>query len=470
MKESSFFWYDYETWGADPKTDRVAQFAGIRTDTELNIIGKPASFYCHPPLDRLPQPEACLVTGITPQLALEKGLMEAEFFTRIHSEFATPGTCTTGYNSLRFDDEFTRYGLYRNFFPPYDREWRNNNGRWDIIDMVRLTRALRPQGIQWPTRDDGAPSFRLESLTEANGITHQSAHDALSDVHATIALAKLIRDKQPKLYHYVLSHKDKRSAASLLDLFTMKPVLHVSGMFPAKSGSIAVVVPLTTHPLNKNGILVYDLSQDPRSWIHLPVDDIRHRLFTKVEELESEAERISLKTVHLNRCPVIVPINTLTASATKEWGIDLERCQRHLELLRQHQPLMSKLTKVFSHNPFPGNSDPEQALYEGFIPNQDQPLIEQVRNSSPRQLAQANFQFTDSRLGQLLFRYRARNWPETLNPKEQHQWHSFCLESLMSNYDDYNATLQKLCQDHPQQQPLWDTLALWPQQLRVNNE
>ena len=188
LNQATILWHDYETWGVSPKFDKPSQFAGIRTDLDLNIIGEPEMFYCQPPQDYLPQPEACLVTGITPQKALREGLTEAEFAERIHSLFSQPNTCVAGYNSIRFDDEVTRYLLYRNFYDPYAREWQNGNSRWDIIDMIRACYALRPEGIEWPTVErDGQQvvSFRLELLTKANGIEHEAAHDAMSDVYAT---------------------------------------------------------------------------------------------------------------------------------------------------------------------------------------------------------------------------------------------------------------------------------------------
>ncbi|RLA45884.1 MAG: exodeoxyribonuclease I, partial [Gammaproteobacteria bacterium] len=202
VRDTTFYWHDYETFGVDPSRDRPVQFAGLRTDVDLNVIGEPLVIFARPANDFLPHPQACLVTGISPQQALAEGLPECEFIRRIHEELARPGTCSVGYNSLRFDDEVTRYTLYRNFYDPYAREWQNGNSRWDIIDMVRATCALRPAGIEWPLREDGLPSFRLEDLTSANGISHEAVHDALSDVHATIALARLVKERQPRLYDY----------------------------------------------------------------------------------------------------------------------------------------------------------------------------------------------------------------------------------------------------------------------------
>ena len=272
---TSFYWHDYETWGATPRLDRAAQFAGIRTDLDFNIIGRPLMVYARPADDFLPHPEACFVTGLTPQECRDKGVPEAEFFMAIHEELARPGTCALGYNSLRFDDEVTRYGFYRNFIDPYAREWQNGNSRWDLIDVVRLTRALRPDGIEWPTREDGVTSFKLEHLSAANGIAHEGAHDALADVHATIALARLIKEKQPKLFDYAFNNRDKRALAKLLDVRARRPLLHVSGKYPAALGHIATVVPLAVHPTNKNEVVVYDLRVDPEPLLTLDADAVR---------------------------------------------------------------------------------------------------------------------------------------------------------------------------------------------------
>lgn len=473
MRETSFYWHDYETWGTNPRWDRPCQFAGIRTDTDLNIIGEPLSLYCRPPVDRLPQPMACLVTGISPQRAQAEGLSEADFFARIHAELAAPGTCGVGYNSLRFDDEVTRYGLYRNFYDPYGREWRNGNGRWDIIDLLRLTRALRPEGINWPVRDDGAPSFRLEQLTAANGIEHAAAHDALSDVRASIAMARLVRQRQPRVYEYVLEHKDKQRVAKLLDLQEMPPVLHVSGMFPAERGSLAVVMPLLAHPTDNNGIVVYDLHYDPRPWLEMDQDAIRQRLYTATADLAEGEERIALKTVHLNRCPVLAGLNTLTDSARREWSIDLERCARHRDLLLEGLPRLGpKLAQVFARQPFTPDPDPEQALYQGFISDADRRLCERVLRMTPEELAKARLGFAAPRLPELLFRYRARNWPGTLNQEERERWQRHRRQALIGGEptpEAYAAEIERLRLEYPDRLALLDELACWPAALGVEN-
>ncbi|ARN72838.1 exodeoxyribonuclease I [Oceanicoccus sagamiensis] len=431
MADFSFYWHDYETFGTDPARDRPSQFAGIRTDADFNIIGEPLVIFCKPADDMLPHPEACLVTGITPQQALEQGLPEVEFIRQIHAEFVQPGTCAVGYNSIRFDDEFSRYTLYRNFYDAYAREWQNGNSRWDIIDMVRLCCALRPEGIVWPTHEDGTTSFRLEQITEANGISHEAAHDALSDVHATIAVAKLIKDKQPRLFDYVFKLRNKRDVAALLNVAEKKPVLHTSAMFPASRFCSSLVMPLAMHPTNKNGVICYDLAVDPTPLIELNAEQIADRLYTPAAELPEGLARIPLKTIHTNRCPVVATTSLLTDTVAERIQLDLPQTRQHYKLLMQAGSLTEKLAEVFSSQNFPEQKDPDTMLYGGgFFGQNDKSVMAQVRSSTPEELRDNTFYFEDTRLTEMLFRYRARNYPESLTEEERLQWQEYRYQRL----------------------------------------
>jgi len=430
-RRNTLYWHDYETWGEVPSIDRPSQFAGVRTDEDLNVIGEPLMIYCKPVPDVLPKPEACLITGLTPQVAEEKGLPEYQFIARIHAELSRPGTCGVGFNSIRFDDEVTRYTLYRNFYDPYEREWRNGNSRWDIIDMVRMTRALRPEGIEWPDYEDGRPCFKLEMLTKANGLLHEAAHDALSDVYATIAVAKLIKTRQPKLYNYAYKLRDKRFAASMIDIDNHKPLLHISSRFPAEHGNAALVLPLAMHPTNKNSVIAINLSSDPSVLLRLPVDELRLRLYTRTEDLPEGVERLALKEIHLNKTPMIMPANMLDEANAERLRIDKQLCERHWQTLRdltleEQQHLQRVLHQLYSENGFAEKTDAEQMLYSGFFDEADKQLMAQVRKSSPEQLASGDIMFRDNRLKEMLFRYRARHFPTSLNSIEQKQWEAFC--------------------------------------------
>ncbi len=472
---TTLYWHDYETFGVDPRRDRPAQFAGLRTDEALNEVGEPLVIYCKPARDGLPHPEACLLTGITPQLADAKGVLEPEFIARIHTELAQPGTCGVGYNTLRFDDEVTRHTLYRNFYEPYAREWQHGNSRWDLIDLVRMTHALRPEGIEWPLHDDGRPSFRLEDLAAANGIGHESAHDALSDVRAPIGLARLIRDRQPRLYDWLFQLRNKRRAVEQLDLVGHKPVLHTSRMYPSEFGCTTLVMPLVAEPGNNNSVLVYDLRHDPGPFMGLDQDGLRDRLFTRAEDLPEGVERLPVKSVKINKCPALAPRKTLDAAATERIAIDLAACTRHWELLSANEGFMQRVTQAYSSREFSPAGDVDLALYEGFLNDADRPLLAKVRDASPQELAQTRFDFHDKRLPELLFRYRARNWPETLSVEEAQRWENFRRHRLqdadgggsitLTKYRERIALLRNECEGNGDAQRILDAMAEWGEGL-----
>ena len=431
MTTGTIYWYDFETFGSDPKRDRAAQFAGIRTDEDLNVIGEPLVIYCKPANDFLPSPHACRITGITPQKAQLEGLPETEFIECINTEFSTPHTCVAGYNNLRFDDELTRQLLYRNFYDPYAREWQNGNSRWDIIDMVRLCAAVRPEGINWPVDENKVKRFRLEELTAANDIDHGQAHDALSDVLATISLARKVRQAQPKLYNYVYNLRWKKQVESHLDLINRKPFFHVSAMYSAEKNCLAQVMPLCRHPVDKNGIVVCDLMQDPRAWMNLDARELSKRLFTPRSQLPDEISPVPLKTLHINRCPIIAPTNILNDHQSQVLGIDREICDTNWKVLDDDNTLVEKIQKVFDSKDLPKETDPDFMIYSGgFFSASDRKLMDVIRNSAPDHLANLDLPFQDQRLAAMVFRYRARNYNDTLSEAELHTWEEFRIARL----------------------------------------
>jgi len=425
---TSIFWYDYETTGINPRSDRALQVAGIRTDAELNEIDEPVNLYCRPSEDILPHPAACMITGITPQQLAAQGLVEADFMTRVHAQLSLPGTCGAGYNTLRFDDEVTRYSLYRNFFDPYAREWQGGNSRWDLIDVVRAAYALRPQGIVWP-EEDGRVTLRLERLTAANGIDHGHAHEALSDVRATIALARLIREKQPKLYDWLFQLRSKQRVMDQIRL--LQPMVHISGRFSAARHYLGVVLPLAWHPRNRNALIVCDLSQDPQPLLDLDAETLRQQLYIRHEDRAEGQLPVPLKLIHVNRCPVVAPLKVLRAEDQQRLQLDMALYEARRQQLTETQEVWrDKVQALYAGEDFAPSEDPEQQLYDGFIGDRDRRLCEQVRTAEPEQLARGQWPFDDERLPELLFRYRARNFPASLSEEEQQRWRTFCQQRL----------------------------------------
>jgi exodeoxyribonuclease-1 len=430
---ASFLFYDLETFGSDPRRSRIAQFAAIRTDESLREIDEPISFFVQPADDLLPSPAATLITGITPQQASRDGVSEAEAFARIFEEMARPQTCTLGYNSLRFDDEFVRNGLFRNFHDAYEREWKGGNCRWDLLDVMRLAHALRPDGIAWPRREDGATSFKLEHLALANGVRSGDAHEALSDVRALIGLARKLRDSQPKLWDYALRLRDKRQAAQLLDTVAMTPVLHVSQRYPAARLCAAAVVPLARHPRIDSRVIVFDLDSEPDVLLDLDVDTIAARLYLRADQLPEGQARIPLKEVHLNRCPALVAWDHLREADFDRLGIDHAQAEARAARLRAAGPaLAEKIRRVYAvEREQRGPADVDASLYDGFVGDGDKRRCLEVRSTPPQALAGRDFGFADPRLPELLFRYRARNWPQTLDADEHRRWNDWRRQRLL---------------------------------------
>lgn len=434
MSEMTFYWHDYETFGRVPRRDRPSQFAGVRTDADLNEIGEPLMLYCQPAPDYLPEPEACLLTGILPQTCLEQGVPEHQFAAAIEAELARPGTVGVGYNTIRFDDEVTRHLFWRSLIDPYAREWQNDCGRWDILDVVRCAYALRPEGIEWPKHEDGRPSFKLEHLTVANGLVHEAAHDALSDVRATIALARLLKSAQPKLWDFCL--KLRKKDAVWAEIGMGRPFLHVSGMYGPERGCIALVWPLAPHPSNKNELIVWDLSVDPAELFGLDAATIRERMFTRQDELPEGVTRLPIKTIHVNKSPIVIgQLKTLSPEMAARWGLDLAQGQIHAQRLAADARRLDGLwSEVFSR-PAPATSpDVDEDLYGGFVGNEDRRSLQRLRELSAQQLAdrvaQGKISFADPRLEELLFRYRARNFAATLDDAERQRWQALCAERL----------------------------------------
>ncbi|MEO8298511.1 MAG: exodeoxyribonuclease I [Burkholderiales bacterium] len=447
--DTSFYWHDYETFGRVPRRDRPAQFAGIRTDAELNEIGDPLMLYCQPANDYLPDPESCLLTGILPQTCLAEGVSEAAFAAAIERELGRPGTIGVGYNSIRFDDEVTRHLFWRNLIDPYGREWQNQCGRWDLLDVVRCTHALRPEGIEWPRNAEGGPSFKLEHLTAANGLAHEAAHDALSDVRATIALARLIKQRQPRLFDFCLKLRSKHAViAEIASAQNQgRPFLHISGMYGTERGCIAVVWPLAPHPTNKNELIVWDLSADPAELLTLSPASMRERLFSKTEDLPEGVARLPIKTIHLNKSPVVIAqLKTLSAERAAHWGIDIEQCLRHAEVAARDAPKLAGLwPEVYARPAAPGQPDVDEDLYGGFLSQNDRRTLERLRALAPAALTErvagGRVVFEDVRLDELLLRYRARNHPATLSQADQAHWQQHCHQRLHGGVPGY-LTLQ----------------------------
>ena len=425
----TLYWYDLETTGIDSILDRPLQFAGVRTDLDLNEIKPPQNFLGRPGTDVLPQPEALLVTGISLVEIQEKGISERAFTEKVLEQFNQPQSCVVGFNSLRFDDEFTRQMLYRNFHDPYAREWRNGNSRWDVIDLFRAAYALRPEGFNWPKKDNGSPSFKLEDMARANGLAHLDAHDALADVRATIEITRRLRAAQPKLYDFMFRLRGKKAVLQQLYPLGKNPIVHISSMYPASRGCTALVMPICQHPGNNNGIICFDLSQAPEALISASAAELARLVFTPNDQLEENEQRIALKTIHINRCPFVAPLATLNDERAGRLGIDRSQSESRAIQLMGVAGLVEKIQEVYGGHHYADSEDPDFQLYQGgFFSDADRNTMSELLAVPPEQLGSFEGRFQDDRLDEMLFRFRGRNHPELFNEAELIQWRAFCAE------------------------------------------
>jgi exodeoxyribonuclease-1 len=454
---ASFFFYDLETSGFSPSAARVMQFAGQRTDEQLQPIGEPVNVLIKLAADVLPDPDAIMLTGITPQSTISEGLTEAEFLDYFYKEVVTADTTFLGFNTVRFDDEFMRFLHYRNFYDPYEWHWMNGYSRWDILDLVRMTRALRPDGIEWPVDDSGKPTNRLELLTKANGLNHDHAHDALSDVHATIAVAKLIRDKQPDLFKYLLECRTKKQAAALVT--QGQPFVYTSGRFSSEYLHTTVTVLLAKHT-QQDAALVYDLRYDPTPFLNMSPEQLVEAWRYKKDRTDNDP-RLPVKTLKYNRCPAIAPLGVIKDRAVQERiGLDLTKATRHLEILKSNHiaftaqvlaaiKLMDAERDKSQMPVHPSDVTVDAMLYDGFFGPNDKQTMSALRAANPADITDLSAKLSDARLQQMAPLYKARNFPQSLSTDERAAWEQHVSRQLFeggpsSKLSKYFARLQEL--------------------------
>ncbi len=445
--KASYYFYDLETSGLNPRIDRAMQFAGQRTDLDFNPIGEPDNILIKLADDTLPSPSAIMVTGITPQATLADGMSEPEFCRYFSKQIATPNTTIMGYNSVRFDDEFMRHTLWRNFYDPYEWQWQDGRSRWDMLDVVRLTRALRPEGIKWPVTPEGYSTNRLELITKLNGIEHEHAHDALADVIALIEVTKLIKAKQPQLYDFLYSKRGKREVASLVDPNAPRPFVYASGRYPGKYEKTTVAYPVA--PAENGAVWVYDLRYN--------LDDL-----LQGEAAAREAGTIDfekpwhdrdpwekgflpiMKKMQYNRCPAIAPLGVLEKeNGWEKIQLSKETIEKNLKSLLAHPEFVQRITSK-NRPEYPPALDAESALYDGFLEQQDRILCAAVRNNDVEDLTNFSPHFQDERLAELLVHYKAKGYPASLNSAETEQWEQYRTERLQRQAKPFFADLQRI--------------------------
>jgi exodeoxyribonuclease-1 len=406
------------------------QFAGQRTTLDFEPVGEPLLCYVRLGEDILPEPAAVVLTGITPQKTVEEGHTEAEFLKTMLSHMCLPQTIIAGFNNISFDDEFIRHTLFRNFYDPYEWQWADGRSKWDLMNVVRMVRALRPEGIEWPILD-GKPSNKLELLTQANGIEHDDAHDALGDVRVTIAVAKLLHDKQPKMFEYLLGMRTKKAIEGFVSLEFPKPFVYTAG-------GTSIVYPVAPDPNTPGALLVYDLSIDPATFTSLSDDELKEKLFG----YDKEAGRMQVRSFKLNAAPIIAPLGVLDEAARERLGIDLKSIEHNLASLQKMHGFIAKVHSLAKRPPYDTkDADAEEKLYDGFVGDTDKTAMRAVREASQDDLLSLHPQFKDVRLQAIYPRYKARNFPRSLNEEERTAWEQYRSERVARDMPSFSQEL-----------------------------
>jgi exodeoxyribonuclease-1 len=447
----TFLFHDYETFGADPRRDRPAQFAAIRTDINFNKVDEPFMIYAKMQEDTLPSPTACMITKITPSEVNEKGIPEIEFIKKINDEMKVPNTCSLGYNTIQFDDEVTRNTLYRNLLDPYEREYKNNCTRWDLIDVVRMTVALFPETLVLGERD-GKPSYKLEELSKANGILHEAAHDALSDVWATIGIAKIIKDKQNKLFNMLFEKRMKNNILEAIN--TGLPLIIASSFFGLEKKYVDFILPITENPNNKNEFFCVKLSrskEEIENLINNSSDFIKDLLYSSNDELlEKGKERPGFHVLKINKCPVLLTSNDLKELFDDEdrknlynrLGFDMNLIIDSYKYVKTKKEEIKKiLLDVYKPMKYPDLLDSDIRIYDGFASFKDKKQFNyfHIDLENGKESKHLNANFDDSRYKEMVFRAIVRNYPEKLENMAQSykdKWYNHCVERLHNKIND----------------------------------
>jgi len=335
-----FAFHDYETLNIDNKTTQGAakpiEYAGIITDIDLNEVpdGRHHKII-KPPIDVIGNPNAFLVHGVDPEMAEKVGVSEFEFAEWIGQLYGKDGTVIAGYNSIKFDSEVTRHTRFRNLLPSYTPEFENGNFQLDVMKVVMMAYSMSPGVLNFPKKDDGNDSLRLEDLTAANGIDHKDAHSALSDVEATINLAKLIKERNPQLWHYALWLTNKRNVEPLLDKNEM--LFYTDTTIGQKTRYTSVMHPLVVDSKIGSKYICIDLnSEDLDIVFDESPEKLNEYIFTSKQEQGSNYRATPFLNLTTNKAPIVIPASERAIkNMSDDMGFDLERIQKNFSRIKK---------------------------------------------------------------------------------------------------------------------------------------
>ena len=417
--EKTYLFYDIETTGLNKCFDQVIQFAAIRTDLALKELER---YECYIKInqDVLPSPMAFITHRISLSTLEEKGVNELEAMVQIHKLFNIPGTISVGYNTLRFDDEFLRFSFYRNLLPPYTHQYANGCSRMDIYPMTVMYHLYKKERLNWPENN-----LKLENISRKNNFADGAAHNAMTDVIATLNLARCLH-QDIKVWDYLIGFFDKQIDQERYQQLVGQKNHHlpigimIDGKFGPEQNYQCAVTPIGTHHHYKNQQL----------WLRLDFAKLND---AKPDDFIQYTHVISKKT---GEPGLILPMKTrfLQPYLIKQQPFIVEMASR----LTQNKALFERISSYYQNYTYPkvANLDVGAGLYEnGFLSYQDQNTCKQIHQSAPQEKMAAIRKLSEFYLQELGIRMIGRHFHGFLNQEEKKSYQEYI--NLINSEDNH---------------------------------
>ena len=425
---NGFVFYDVETTGISRCFDQILQIACIRTDGDFNIVDPECDILnlrCRRLPWITPSPGAMLVTGVTHDQLERAPLSHYEMMCAVNAAYENWSPATfIGYNSLRFDEELLRHGLFSSLYPAYLTSQRGC-GRADVYRMLQVVTALAPGVIALP-EINGRPSMKLGNVLRANGIvfSEDEAHDALADVRGTIALLKLMRQRCPIIVEHMLGMASRDGAATFLD---QNPIIrHVTHFGTAH---LAMVKPMAANPDNRNEVAIFDLGFDTAPYLNMSVDELANALRSLPRVISS---------IRLNAQPAILTREALLDETVERNPEDIddytiEARAISISLAQHFRDNVAEAMQLLQRRYIPGPYIEEQLYSGGFPSFADKRLASRFHRITDwrQRLALVN-EFDDARLRTHALRLVYAEAPRALPSPALDELHDWTRERLLS--------------------------------------
>jgi exodeoxyribonuclease-1 len=403
-----FVFYDFETTGTSVIYAQPLQFAAIVTDENFNVLDT-VDWRCRIAPHILPAPYALKVTNLAPEQVTNNNLQSAfEFAQNLHQflEKWQPAIWI-GYNTISFDEPMLRQLFYQNLQPNIYATSMNGNSRLDVMKMVWAAHSLRPEILTFPENDKGKTSFKLDQLAPANGFAHESAHDALADVEATIFILNKIKTADPDFFDGLVRTQDKEYIGSLLRSFEPVQVTLRFGGAPPKTYCGCYC---GTNSQNKNEIAFADFDAiDAEALVNLSDPEILEAI--------TQSPKV-IRPLRLNNAETIMRLDNPTA-------LQCSFCEK----VSRSDYFVSRVSVIlpqrFEAVEDEGDVPVEEKIHGGFYSHHDQDVIAEFQSADWQRRKELVEQFEDKRLIQLGRRLIVFYAPQLLSEEQKSAFKSF---------------------------------------------